>query len=120
MLSDLFHGQSSLAAAPPPLLQPRSPEFPAGVLTQTPYVPGPSKSAGPTVALIVVLLVTSVATRVLLTTTTDAATNCAPLRFASTVNEFNCLFTTASSTNNDLDGNARRFFRHPLYSANSM
>lgn len=29
----------------PPLLHPRSPEFPAGVLTQTLYVPAPSKSA---------------------------------------------------------------------------
>jgi hypothetical protein len=59
----------------PPLVQPRSPEFPLGVLTVTLAVPAAEISAEVIVACNWVLLVTKVLSIVPLMTTTEDETN---------------------------------------------
>jgi hypothetical protein len=59
----------------PPLLQPKSPEFPLGVLTVTLAVPGAEITAVVIVTCNWVLLVTSVLSAVPLMSTTEDETN---------------------------------------------
>src|SRR5215470_13637453 len=63
----------------PPLVHPRSPELPLGVLTSTLAVPGPSIRVVVSVTCSCVLLTTVVATVFPLMTTTDAETKWEPL-----------------------------------------
>jgi hypothetical protein len=62
----------------PPLLQPKSPEFPLGVSTATSAVPGAEITAVVMVTCNWVLLVTTVLSFVPLMTTTEDETNLAP------------------------------------------
>jgi hypothetical protein len=62
----------------PPLVQPKSPEFPLGVLTVTLAVPGAEIRAAVIVTCNCVLLVTTVLSFVPLITTTEDETNRAP------------------------------------------
>ena len=63
----------------PPLVHPRSPELPLGVLTATLALPGPEIRVVVSVTCICVLLTTVVATVFPLMTTTDAETKWEPL-----------------------------------------
>jgi hypothetical protein len=63
----------------PPLVQPKAPEFPAGVFTLILAVPGPEMMAVVIVICNCVLLVTTVLTRVPLITPTEDATNLRPV-----------------------------------------
>jgi len=62
----------------PPLVQPKSPVLPLGVLTATSAVPEAEITAEVTVACNCVLLVTTVLSLVPLMTTTEDETNSAP------------------------------------------